>query len=55
MEVVWVAVGEEGGDGFGYFLVGEDVPQAVGSHHQNIISPVFILRQVIHFHLQAKT
>lgn len=53
VEVIGVTVGEECGDGFGYFLVGEDVPEAVGCHHQNIIGPVFTLRQVVHLNLHA--
>lgn len=55
VQIIRVAVGQEAGDRFGHFLVREDVPQAVGSHHQNIVSPVLILCQVIHLHLQAQT
>lgn len=53
VQVIRVTVGEERGHGLGYFLVGEDVPEAVGSHDQNIIRPVLIL-QVIYLNLRAK-
>lgn len=55
MQVVRVAVGQEGGDCLSYLLVGEDIPESVRSHHQDIVSSVLVLHEVIHLHLQATT
>lgn len=54
MLVVWVAVCQETGDGFSYFLAGEDVPQTVGSQHQNVVSSMLALRQRVDFDLKVK-
>lgn len=52
--VVWVAVCQETGDRFRYFLVGEDVPQTVSSQHQNVVTSMLALRQRVHFDLKVK-
>lgn len=52
VEVVRVTVGEEGGDDFCYFLVGENVPESIGSHDQDVVGSVLVLRQVINFNLK---
>lgn len=43
--VIRIAVRQERGDRFRCLLVGEDIPQAVTSQHQNIIRSVLVLRQ----------
>lgn len=43
--IVRIAVCQEWGDRFCCLLVGEDIPQAVASQHQNIIRSVLVLRQ----------
>lgn len=50
--VVWVAVCQETGDCLGYFLVREDVPQAVCSQHQNVVGSMLALRQWVDFDLK---
>lgn len=55
VQVIRVTVGQERGHGFSYFLVGEDVPEAVGPHHQHIVSSVLILCQVIYLHLRDES
>lgn len=52
VEVVRVTIGEEGGDDFCYFLVGEDVPESIGSHDQDVVGSVLVVRQVIDFNLK---
>lgn len=43
--VVRIAVRQKRGDRFCGLLVGEDVPQAVASQHQNVIGSVLVLPQ----------
>lgn len=43
--VIRIAVRQERGDRFRCLQVGEDIPQAVTSQHQNIIRFVLVLRQ----------
>lgn len=45
MPVVRIAVCQERGDRFRSLLVGQDIPQAVTSQHQNIIRSVLVLSQ----------
>lgn len=52
VEVVGVTVGQEGGDDFCYFLVGENVPESIGSHDQDVVGAVLVVRQVINFDLR---
>lgn len=42
--VIRIAVCQERGDRFRCLLVGEDIPQAVASQHQDIIRSVLVLR-----------
>lgn len=51
MKVVWIAVSQESGNGLGDFLVGKDVPEAIGAHHQDVVCAVLVLREVVHLHL----
>ena len=51
MLVIRVTVGQEAGDCLGNLLVGENVPQPVCPHHQDVICPVFVLSQRVHFDL----
>lgn len=52
VKVVGVAVGEEGGDGFCYFLVGEDVPESIRPHDQDVVGSVLVVGQVVNFDLE---
>lgn len=51
--VIRVTVGQETGDRLGHFLAGEDVPQTIGPQHQNVVGPVFVLRERVHFDLEV--
>lgn len=52
--VIRVAVCQETGDGLGHFLVGQDVPQAVSSQHQDVVGSMLALRQRVDFDLKRK-
>lgn len=54
VKVVGVTVGQEGGDGFGYFLVGQNVPESVRPHDQDVVGSVLVVRQVVNFHLKQE-
>lgn len=54
VKVVGVTVGEERGDGFCYFLVGENVPESICSHHQDVVGSVLVVHQVVNFHLKQQ-
>lgn len=52
--VIRVAVCQETGDSLGHFLVGQDVPQAVGSQHQDVVGSMLALRQRVDFDLKRR-
>lgn len=54
VKVVRVTVGEERADGFCYFLVGENVPESICSHDQDVVGSVLVVCQVINFNLKQQ-
>lgn len=54
VKVVGVTVGQERGDGFSYFLVGQNVPESVRPHDQDVVGSVLVVRQVVNFHLKQE-
>lgn len=54
VKVVGVTVGQEGGHGFCYFLVGENVPESICPHDQDVVGAVLVVRQVINFNLKQQ-
>lgn len=54
VKIVGVTVGQERGDGFCYFLVGENVPESICPHDQDVVGSVLVVRQVINFNLKQQ-